>query len=88
MSRYHARKILEGLAPSVKCILENISYGTREPVLPVVLIRQRIVSEVRSADAPGNIRHGPERMVQNIVQFEDHARRRGDVEADGRSSLV
>jgi len=59
MSRYHARKIPEGLAPSAKCILENISYGTREPVLPVVEMRQGIISEVRPADAPAIFGTGP-----------------------------
>ena len=88
MSRYHARKIPGGLAPSAKCILENICDGTREPVLSVVQMRQGIISEVRPADAPGNVRHRPERAVQNVVQFEDHTRRRRDVETKCRSSLV
>ena len=68
------QKTRVGVAPSVKCILENISHGTREPVLPIVQMRQGIFSEVRSADAPGNIWHGPERLVQDVVQLENNTR--------------
>src|SRR5882762_1075524 len=61
-------------------LLKHIGDGARETVSSVIEMRQGADSELRTTNSGRNLRHWTKRMIEKVIQFENHRCRRREVQ--------